>query len=66
MNSNVIKQKILGLCIKNSIDILDISRIKSIALSEKMYDIVVYINNNSKEYIAFAKEYKANKTLGFK
>lgn len=66
MNNNVIKQKILSLCIKNSIDILDINRIKSIALSEKMYDIIVYINNNAKEYIAFAKAHKANKTLGFK
>ena len=52
------KEKIVDLCEKNRIDILDIKSIQHFVLEQKKYDLLVYLNNNVHEYIAFAKGIK--------
>ena len=53
--ANNIRIDILKLCSNYSINTLDINTIQSIALKLKRYDMIVYLNNNTKEYISFAK-----------
>lgn len=52
------KEKIVDLCKKNNIDVLDIKSIQHFALEQKEYDLLVYLNNNVHEYLAFAKGIK--------
>lgn len=59
----IIQRKLLELCLTKDINPLDINKIKSVALNLKMYDVIVYINNNTNEYIDFAKNYIKNKTM---
>ena len=50
-------EKIVVLCVKNKIDLLDIIAIQNIALQTQQYDLLVYLNNSVKEYISYAKKY---------
>lgn len=52
---NTIKQRILNLCSKHGIDKLDIKTIENLAIRMKMFDVVVYLNNNVHDYLSFAK-----------
>ena len=36
-------------------DMMDIRSLKAYALEQKMYDLIVYLNNNLREYVAYIK-----------
>ena len=57
--------KILSFCSQHDINGLDIPRIKRVALLEKEYDIIVYINNHTKQYLDFVKQQEKDSPLGF-
>ena len=48
-------EDIISLCKTYMIDFLDIKTIQTIALKTKRYDLLVYLNNNSIEYISYVK-----------
>ena len=50
-----IQAEIFWIYRNKSIDMLDIRAVQACALKEKMYDLVVYLNNNLKGYVAFVK-----------
>ena len=52
-----IKAKILKIQNKKA-DMLDIYTVQLMALEMKMYDLVVYLNNNTSEYISFINDMK--------
>ena len=43
---------------ENGEDLLDLRTIKNKALELKMYDLIVYINNNIREYLSFVNSLK--------
>ena len=55
-----IKHMIEALYRENNIDLLDISLVKRYALERKMYELIVYINNNLSDYIIYVRN-KAHK-----
>ena len=57
-------EEIIFLCRAYNINLLDIKTIQSIALKTKRYDLLVYLNSNSIEYIAYVKKLKFKKHLG--
>ena len=57
-------EDIIFLCRAYTINLLDIKTIQTIALKIKRYDILVYLNSNSLEYIAYVKNLKFKKHLG--
>lgn len=40
---------------EHHIDLFDIAAVKRHALQNKLYDVIVYINSNLAEYLAFSK-----------
>lgn len=50
-----IKHIITQLYVEQHIDLLDVASVKRYALQNRLYDVVVYINNNLTEYLDFAK-----------
>ena len=48
-------EDIISLCKTYMIDFLDVKTIQTIALKTKRYDLLVYLNNNSIEYISYVK-----------
>ena len=52
---SLFNQKIVNLCFQHGIDKLDIKAIESLAIRMKLFDVVVYLNNNVHDYISFAK-----------
>lgn len=50
-----IKHIMTQLYVEQHIDLLDVASVKRYALENQLYDVVVYINNNLTEYLAFAK-----------
>ena len=53
---NNIKRLIRYLQEEENIDMLDIKKVKKIALNKKMYDLIIFINENFSEYVSFIKE----------
>ena len=53
--SDEIRRIITQLYVEQHIDLLDVTSVKRYALEKRLYDVVVYINNNLAEYLAFAK-----------
>ena len=51
-------EDIIFLCHAYNINLLDIKTIQSTALKVKRYDLLVYLNSNSIEYIAYVKKLK--------
>ena len=51
-------EDIIFLCHVYNINLLDIKTIQTIALKIKRYDLLVYLNSNSIEYIAYVKKLK--------
>lgn len=58
------KEDIITLCLEYNIDVLDIKTIQTVALKNKRYDLLVYLNNSAHEYISFAKNCKNKNRLG--
>lgn len=58
--TDTVKKNILKIQSKN-IDMLDVYAVQLIALEMKMYDLVVYLNSNTSEYISFIKDMKKKK-----
>lgn len=56
-----IKNNILKIWSINNIDMMDVHSVQLIALDKKMYDLVVYLNNNVSEYISFINDTKNHK-----
>lgn len=50
-----IRDEILRIHTNEQIDMLDIRSVKAYALNQKMYDLIVFINNNLREYMSFVK-----------
>ena len=50
-----IRDEILRIHTNEQIDMLDIRSVKAYALKQKMYDLIVFINNNLREYMSFVK-----------
>lgn len=50
-----IRRIITQLYVEQHLDLLDVTSIKRYALEHQLYNVVVYINNNLPEYLAFAK-----------
>ena len=42
------------------IDLFDVRSVQRYALEHKMYDLVVYLNNNLQEYISYVKSSLTN------
>ena len=57
-------EDIIFLCRTHNVSLLDIKTIQTIALKTKRYDLLVYLNNNSIEYISHIKQLKYEKHLG--
>lgn len=55
--NKTIKDKLIRIYKENKVSPLDKQTVSIIALQLKMYDVVVYICNNSTEYHSFAKTY---------
>lgn len=54
MNRQIIKK--INILKNRGIDLLNIKQVKNTALDMKMYDLVVYINNNFTDYIEHVKK----------
>ena len=52
---NEIEKTIFTLCSENGISELDIKSIQNLAIKMKLYNVVVYLNNNVHNYIAYVK-----------
>lgn len=50
-----IRNEILCIFRSNEIDMMDIRSVKAYALEQKMYDLIVFINNNFQEYVTYIK-----------
>lgn len=57
MPDNII-QMINTLQKEYNLDMLDIHQVKKWALERKMYDLIVYINNNLSDYVLFVRKIK--------
>lgn len=55
MMDKKMKQAIVRIYEESKINMLDIPAVQRYALEKKMYDIVVYINNNLTDYVTFVK-----------
>ena len=45
------------------VDLYDIKKLKNIALENKMYDLIVYINNDPYDYFSFVSQINNKETL---
>ena len=50
-------EEIVLLCLTYGVDLLDIKTIQTIALKEKRYELLVFLNKNSTEYLSFVKKH---------
>jgi hypothetical protein len=58
---NKTQKKIITL--KNmGVDLYDIKKLKNIALENKMYDLIVYINNDPYDYFSFVSQINNKET----
>ena len=57
-------EDIISLCHTYSVSLLDIKTIQTIALKIKRYDLLVYLNSNSAEYLSYVKKHTYEKHLG--
>lgn len=58
-----IRSDILFIFENTQINMSDIHSVQKYALEQKLYDLVVYINNNSKDYFSFVKTLNQKKEV---
>ena len=53
--TELVREMILSVANHKKIDLLDIRSVQNYAIQHKMYELVVFINNNFSEYIEYVK-----------